>query len=184
MIEDVAIGSEDPVGEPVVAQVLPDVLNRVEFGAFRRQRHEGDVGRYDELVREMPSGLVEHQHGLRSRRHRPGDLGQVQAHRRAVAARQDKSCPLALLGTDGTEDIGRSGALIARGGGPGSSSRPAPCDLVLLPDAGLVGKPHLYRTACRIALGDLCQACGKAFLKAAGAAGSWAWWRGRAESLR
>src|SRR5215213_2448255 len=64
-------------------------------------------------------------------------------------------------------------ALLQRGR-PGAPPRPAPSDLVLLPDAGLVGKPHLYRPAGRIASGDLCQAGGKGFLKTAGAAGSWA----------
>src|SRR4051812_42198550 len=174
VIEDVALGSEDPVGEPIFAQVLPDVLDRIEFGAFRRQRQEGDVGWHDELVREMPSGLVEDQHGVRSGRYCPGDLGQVQGHGRTVAARQDEGRALALSGTDRAEDIGRSGALIAWCCRPGPPSRPAPCDLVLLPDAGLVGKPHLYRPAGRIASGDLCQAGGKGFLKTAGAAGSWA----------
>jgi hypothetical protein len=49
---------------------------------------------------------------------------------------------------------------------------PAPGDVVLLSDARLVGKPHLYRPAGRIALADRRQARGKAFLKAAGAAES------------
>lgn len=30
VIEDVALGSKDSVGEPILAQVLPDVLDRVE----------------------------------------------------------------------------------------------------------------------------------------------------------
>jgi hypothetical protein len=57
VIEDVALGSEDPVGEPIAAPVLPDILDRIEFGAFGRQRQEGDVGRHNKLVRAMPSGL-------------------------------------------------------------------------------------------------------------------------------
>src|SRR5271163_4634864 len=32
MIEDVFIGGEDPVGEPIIAHVLPDVLDGVELG--------------------------------------------------------------------------------------------------------------------------------------------------------
>ena len=108
------MGSEDPVGEPILAQVLPDILDRVEFRAPGRQWQEGDVGRHDELVRAMPSGLVEDQHGVRSRCHCLGDLGQMQGHRRAVAAQQDEGRALALPGTDRAEDVGRSGTLIAR----------------------------------------------------------------------
>jgi hypothetical protein len=38
VIEDVVVGAEDAVGEPVVADELPDVFDRVEFGRFGRQR--------------------------------------------------------------------------------------------------------------------------------------------------
>jgi hypothetical protein len=37
---------EDSVGQPVFAHGLPDVFDRVEFGAFSRQGDNGDVGRY------------------------------------------------------------------------------------------------------------------------------------------
>ena len=36
MIDDVVIGLEDAVGEPVVAHELPYVLDRIELGRFRR----------------------------------------------------------------------------------------------------------------------------------------------------
>ena len=41
---------EDPVGEPVVAYVLPDVLLRVQLGTLRRQWHDGDVVGHLEFV--------------------------------------------------------------------------------------------------------------------------------------
>src|SRR6266571_7126437 len=47
MLKDVVVGAEDAVGEPVVADELPDVFNRVEFRAFGRQRHERDVRRHE-----------------------------------------------------------------------------------------------------------------------------------------
>jgi len=121
----------------------------------------------------MPFRLIEQQHGLRSRCYRLGDLGQMQVHRGGVAARQDEGRPLALSRTDRAEDRGRGGALIARRRRPRAALGPAPGDLILLPDARLIGKPHLDRPTSRIALPDLRQARGKLFLKAAGAAGSW-----------
>jgi hypothetical protein len=174
MVEDIRVRPEDAVGQPILPHVLPDVLDRVQLRAFWRQRHQRDVGGEREFVRQVPSGLIEQQHGMGSRRYRAGDLGQMQAHRRGVAAWQDKGRAFALLGTDRAENIGRGGALIARGGGAGSPPRPSARDLVLLPDARLVGKPHLYRLAGRIALPDRRQARGKLFLKAASAAGFWA----------
>ena len=44
MIGDIVVGFEDTVREPVVAHVLPDIFDRIEFRAFRRQRDNGDIG--------------------------------------------------------------------------------------------------------------------------------------------
>ena len=84
VVEDIVVGEEHAVGEPVVADELPDVLDRVEFWALRRQRHERDVGRYGELVRQVPSRLVDEECGVTARRDGGGDLGQVQAFAEAA----------------------------------------------------------------------------------------------------
>ena len=36
VIDDVGVGFEDPVGQPIVAHELPDILGWVEFGTFGR----------------------------------------------------------------------------------------------------------------------------------------------------
>jgi hypothetical protein len=64
VLEDITVGTKDAVGEPVVAHELPDILDRVEFRAFGWQREERDVRRHDELVGQVPSGLVEDEHGV------------------------------------------------------------------------------------------------------------------------
>ncbi len=38
VVEDILVGLEDPVREPVVAHELPDVLDRVQLGSSGRQR--------------------------------------------------------------------------------------------------------------------------------------------------
>ena len=48
VIDEIIVGFEDAVREPIIAQKLPDVFDRVEFRRFRRQGHDGYVGRYDE----------------------------------------------------------------------------------------------------------------------------------------
>ncbi len=73
MGDDVVVGGEDTVGEPVVPHELPDVLHDVEFGALRRQWQQGDVRRHDERGQEVPSGLVEQQHGVASGTDNGGD---------------------------------------------------------------------------------------------------------------
>ena len=51
VIDEIVVGFEDAVGKPVIAHELPDVLDRVELGAFRRQGDNGDVGRHNEACR-------------------------------------------------------------------------------------------------------------------------------------
>ena len=185
VVEDIVVGEEHAVGEPVVADELPDVLDRVEFGALRRQWHERDVGRYGELVRQVPSRLVDEECGVAARRDGCGDLGQVQVHRLGIASGQDERCTFAKRGTDGSEDVGGSGALIGGRGRPRSTSGPATGDLVLLSDPGFVGEPDLYRGRLdTLVLRDLAQDGGETFLKCSIAPAAWAWWRGRAVSLR
>ena len=39
MIDDILAAVEDAIGEPVLADELPDVLDRIELGALGGQRH-------------------------------------------------------------------------------------------------------------------------------------------------
>lgn len=64
MGDDVVVALEDAIGEVVVAQELPDVLDRVEFRGARRQWQESDVVRNDERPGEMPARLVEDENGV------------------------------------------------------------------------------------------------------------------------
>ena len=67
----------------------------------------------------------------------------------------------------------------------GAALGPPARDLVLLADARLVLEPNLYcLDVDRLFARDLVQARGKVFLKSSIALAAWAWWRGRAESLR
>jgi hypothetical protein len=166
MVDEIVVGFEHAVGEPVVAQELPHVFDRVELGAFWRQRNDGDVGRHDEARRQMPAGLVDQEDGVGGRRDSFGDLREVQVHGLGVARRQDQGRALALVGADRTEDVGGSGALIAGSARAGAALRPSAGDLVLLTDASLVGEPDFYRLAVeRLFARDRLQARGEAFLK-------------------
>ena len=44
VVDEIVVGFEDAVREPVVAHILPDIFDRIEFRALRRQWHNGDVG--------------------------------------------------------------------------------------------------------------------------------------------
>ena len=63
--------------------------------------------------------------------------------------------------------------------------RPAASDLVLLADASFVLEPNLYcLDVDRLLTRDFIQARGEVFLKSSITPSAWAWWRGRADSLR
>jgi len=175
VINEVLGISEDAVGEPVVAQELPDVLLRIEIGTFRRQRHDGDVAGHDEPLRHVPSGLVEQQNRMAPWRDIGGDCGEVQVHRRRIAVGQDQPDRLALLWADGAEDVGRGRALVGRGGRTTAAPGPTPRDLVLLADPGFVAEPDLYVAAGEAAIrDDLLQDRRPLFLNAAMAPSAWA----------
>ena len=185
MVDEIVVGFEDAIGEPVVAHELPDVLDRVELGRFRRQGNDGDVVRHGEAHRHVPSGLIDQEHGVGAWRDGLGDLDEMQVHRLGVAGGQDQAGALALLRTDGTEDVSRGGALIAGRAGAGTALRPPARDLVLLADARFVLKPNLYDLDVdRLFARNFVQARVEVFLKSSIAPSTWAWWRGRAESLR
>jgi len=107
VVDDVVIGCEDSVREPVVAHELPDILDWVEFWRAGWEQEDGDVVRHLELGRTVPASLIHEQNGMGVLRHRLRDLGQMQGHGRAVTERQDKARALALLGADGAKQIGR-----------------------------------------------------------------------------
>src|SRR5260370_16486599 len=88
----------------------------------------------------------------------------MEGHGGGVAGREDEAGPGSSRRADGAEDVGRARPLIARCRGSGPAPRPAPGDLVLLTDPGLVLEPDLYRLARRVALGDLVEARGQVFL--------------------
>ncbi len=115
----------------------------------------------------MPSGLIEQQDCMGTRRHGSGYLIEMQCHGGSIAAGQDQTGCNASRRTDGTKDIGRSRALIARCRWPRATPSPTARDLVLLADPGLILEPDLYRPARRISPGDLIQAGGEVFLNVA-----------------
>ena len=183
-VDDIVVGSEHPVGEPVVAHELPDILNRVEFRTFGRERYDADIVRHVQLVSHMPTGLIHQYNSVSARSDGERYFCQMERHGFGIAERQHQPRALAVLRADRAEDIDRFSSLIFGCRWPRPATGPAPRDLVLLLDPRFVLKPDLYRRALRERSSDLCQLGGKApFLKASIASSFCAWWRGRAVSL-
>jgi hypothetical protein len=121
MIDDVFVAFEDPVGEMVVAEELPDIFDGVELGRSGWQRQEGDVLRDEELCGHVPAGLVEDEHGVGISGHLGADLFKVGLHGGRIGIRHDERGTLAFRGTDRAENIGPLCAF-ATGLGPVAAS--------------------------------------------------------------
>ena len=111
--DDVFVGFEDPVRQPVVAHELPDILHRVQLGRSWRQRQDGDVVGDRQLGRQVPTGLIDDQHRMGAGIDGGTDLDEVRRHGVGVAPGHDQPGALPLRGTDRAEDIGPFGALVA-----------------------------------------------------------------------
>jgi hypothetical protein len=64
VVEQIVSVEEDPVGQPIVAHELSDVLGRVELGTFGRKGREREIARHIELAGHAPSRLIEKQDGM------------------------------------------------------------------------------------------------------------------------
>ena len=92
-----------------------------------------------------------------------GDFLEVLLHGGGVAALLDDGGGDAALGTNGAEDVGRPGALVMRGAGPGAAPGLMSGMLVLLPDAGFILPPDLYPGTVGERLSGLRDQLGKFF---------------------
>lgn len=82
MGDDVFVGVEDAVEQPVVAHELLNVFHDVQLGALRRQWQQGDIVRHGECRGQVPSCLVEQQQGWW-----PGlTMGAISARCRLIAS--------------------------------------------------------------------------------------------------
>jgi hypothetical protein len=175
MVDDVVVGCEHAVRQPVVAHELPDVLGGVQLRTFWRQRQKGDVGGDVELVGGVPARLIEKQDGVRSGGDILGDFLQMEVHGERVALGHDQPGALALLGADRAENVRRGGALIVGRAGARSFLGPTARDLVFLADPSLVLEPDFYSFGDDAFFArDFLQARGETFLKSSIAPSAWA----------
>jgi hypothetical protein len=120
------------------AEILPDVLDRVQLPGAGRQEDRRDVVRHVELARGVSSCPVEQQHGVGALGDVARDFVEVELHHVSVGMRQREGRADAAGRANRAEQIGVIIALV--GGLPWPRSAPGPLAnlAVLLTDAGLV----------------------------------------------
>src|SRR6478672_1831809 len=116
-VDDGGVTLEDTVAEVVLAQELPDVLHRVQFGRIGRRMKEADVFWDPQLARL--SDAIRLRQGARRRdcRASPGCRSlEMQVHRFGIGIRQDQSRADIATRTDSAEYVGPLTTLVARRG--------------------------------------------------------------------
>ena len=106
MVDDIVVGREDAVRQPVLAHEEPEIFDRVKLRRFRREGQDRDVVRHDEIVGHVPSRLVHDEDGMRIIGNIMGYFCKMLVHGVSITPGHHESGSLAELGADGTEDIG------------------------------------------------------------------------------
>ena len=179
-VEDGLVAVEDAVGEPVLPQELPEILDWIELGRARRQVDRDDVGGHLEAACGVPGRPVEQQHRTGTFGDTSCDDFEMGLHGLRVGGGQDESRPLVLGRTDGTEQEGAIVALILGLARPGAFARPQPGKAILLADPRFVLEPDLDGSVWAQVAGVSGERGGEVFLNAWMTASSWAGWRGLA----
>jgi len=148
-IDNVVIGFEHAIGEPVGAQILPDVLDRVQLWRTRRQENGRDVVGHIEIGRGVPPRAIHEQYRVRPGGDVAADLVEMELHGVGVGQRQGERGAFCVSWADGAEEIGAFVALVGWLARPRTASGPLSDEAVLLADARLVLEPDFDRCARR-----------------------------------
>ncbi len=172
-IDDVFIVLPDTHAELVCSQILPHVLDRIEFWSIRRQAEERDViGDGQALTGLMPAGPVTDQYGMGVGADLPADLGQMDCHGLAADPGHDNCGADGAIRTDRAEDVGGVVTVVAHRRRSGATRRPQIRQGALLADPGFILEPDLDRFSSRLRRQDLGYLGSEVFLKAACASAS------------
>lgn len=163
---------EDGIGQPIGAQELPDILDRVQFGCARRQKDQADVARHFELGGGVPPCSIEQHDGMSASCHATRDFLDMQLHAGRAGEWERQASGFAARRADRPEQPGVVVALVGWLAWPRASPGPLPDDAVLLADPGLVLEPDLDRLSLRQMAGVGAQDAGEVFLNASMTAGS------------
>ena len=88
-IEEVVVVLVRTVGPAVAAEVVPQVLDAVEFRGVRRQRDQRDVGRDVQVVSSVKAGSIPDHRGMHVGSQRAGELIQELVDNRRVQGRRE-----------------------------------------------------------------------------------------------
>ena len=183
-VEDIGVGFVDGVGELVLAQILPYVLNTVELWRIARQADEGKVGGHFEPGAAVIARAIEQNDGMSADCNLTADDLKMPVHAEHIGIRDGDSSGLGQGRTGCAEEIDPGVALIAGCAWPRPAPRPDACQCALLADPCFVLEPDFDGPVRRFLREGLFEDFGEVFLKAACASGSASGCCGRTDKRR
>lgn len=96
---------EDPIREEILAQILPDIFDRIQLRRIRRQRQQRHVCWNSKVGRAMPTGAVKHEHGVGVLRDVAADLVEMELECPGIGLGRDVRRRRAGRGADRTKEI-------------------------------------------------------------------------------
>ena len=130
-----------PVGEEGAFLEGEDVFHGIELRAVGRQPQPGNVGGDLRALRAMPSGSVEHEHGMASGRDRGRDVGEMAVHLIGIGAVANMAHRHRVRRAGGGEQDGVAVPVIPDHARATSLARPDPRQHALLPGPRFILKP-------------------------------------------
>ena len=159
------------VGPAVTAEVVPQVLDAIEFRGVRRQRDQGDVGGHLQIVSAMESGSVPDQGGVNIGSQRAGELVEKLVDDRRVEHGRENGLGLTGLRAGGPDEPDVFVFGLPHGGRPRATLGPPARQCPLLTEAALILEEGDDLLVGMLGL-DASQFFGDFFLKTATASGS------------
>lgn len=137
-----------------------------------RLRPGDNVVRHDEVLPGVPTGAIQHQHGVSAGIDGAGDLREVNVHRLGVGIGHDQPDGSGAVGAGCTEDVCPLVTGVADRTGSGAALCPYPCQRPLLAYASFVLEPDLEWLSARRLGEGIGGRPGEVFLNTSCAAGS------------
>ena len=144
--------SEGKVREPFFADLVPEVLDGIKFGAVGWQAYQPHVVGHLEICSLVPAGAVEHQEDEFVSM-TPGDLLEKEGHCLRVDDRENQRVQGPIVRTDGCEGVGVFAHEVSADDRPNAWGHPASVKIVDAAEAGFVLE-HKPNSSAALGLSD------------------------------
>ena len=156
MIDDRVQRLEGLVADVVLAQVIPEVFDRIKFRAVGRERQQVECGGNLQGRGGVPTGAIQ-QHQAMVVGKAGGGVGQKQGHGLGIHPGQDQRAELSIEGADGGQSVDELPDDLLADDGTQGPRGPAATLIADAAETGFVLKQQAHPCARRKLIPHLCE---------------------------